>query len=73
MVGLFAVTSLVLMVAFLASIAGPRIFGDDPGGRDPSGPNPPGWSVGQFGWFAPRYIEFLREKRRLIRKQRKKY
>ena len=66
LLGILGIAGLVLAVAFAAWAIGSGFFGDDPGGRDPRRP-------GQFGLSVPKYVEFLREKQRLIRKSRKKY
>jgi len=65
---ILVVVALVLGVAYLSWLLGSRFFGDDPGGRDPN-------LRGQFMMWGngPKYIEFLREKRRLIRKNRRRY
>ncbi len=57
---------LVVATAYVISLMGPRFFGDHPGGRDPD-------LGGQFLMWGngPRYIEFLRWKRKLDRRKRK--
>jgi hypothetical protein len=69
---ILAASGIVLGVAYVSWLLGSRFFGDDPGGRDPR-TGPQGWTAGQFGWLAPKYVEFLREKKRLMQKNRKKY
>lgn len=64
--GTLVVVALILGVAYLSWLLGSRFFGDDPGGRDPR-------VTGHKEASVPRYIEFLREKQRLIRKTRRKY
>lgn len=70
--GIAQLVGIVLLVAVLAGIAylfwmGPRFFGDDPGGRDPN-------LRRQFLMWGngPNYVEFLREKRRLLGRKRKR-
>lgn len=67
--GILAVIAIVVGVAYVSWLLGSRFFGDDPGGAI-TGPR--GWTTGPFGGLAPKYVEFLREKKRLIRKDRKK-
>jgi hypothetical protein len=64
---ILALTAVVLGVAYLCRLVGSRFFGDDPGGRDPN-------LGGQFLMWGngPKYIEFLREKQRLVRKNRRR-
>jgi hypothetical protein len=52
------------MVVYVVATVGKRFFGEDPGGRDPNLP-------GQFLMWGngPNYIDFLREKRRRMRKK----
>jgi hypothetical protein len=63
--GIILVIGLVIAIAYVISLVGPRFFGDDPGGRDPN-------LVGQFHMWGtgPRYIEFLRWKRKLGSRRR---
>jgi hypothetical protein len=63
--GIVLVIGLVIAIAYVISLFGPRFFGDDPGGRDPD-------IRGQFLMWGngPRYIEFLRWKRKLSTRKR---
>jgi hypothetical protein len=63
---LLAGGALIAAIAYGISKAGPRFFGDDPGGRDPNLP-------GQFMMWGngPNYIDFLRAKRKELMKKRK--
>ena len=64
--GVVLVIGLVVAIAYVISLIGPRFFGDDPGGRDPD-------IQGQFLMWGngARYIEFLRWKQKLARRKRK--
>lgn len=62
-----ALLLIMLVVGIVWAIAS-GFFGEDPRGRDP----------GLFGQFklwgtGPEYVEFLRNKRKLLRRTRKKY
>jgi hypothetical protein len=58
--------ALLVAIAYVISMAASRLFGDDPGGRDPNLP-------GQFLMWGngPNYIDFLRAKRREMAHKRK--
>jgi hypothetical protein len=65
-VGIVLVVGLVIAIGYMISLVGPRFFGEDPGGRDPD-------IRGQFLLWGngPRYIEFLRWKRKLGKGKRR--
>jgi hypothetical protein len=64
--GIVLVIGLVIAIAYVISLIGPRFFGDDPGGRDPD-------IRSQFLMWGngPRYIGFLRWKRKLGSRERR--